>query len=353
MNPFFDFLPDKDFNIYKEFETIVKHILEKHNFSVVKNAIGDYDFDIKYMGKEGMCEVKFYQSRFTPYDSTLLAAKQLKNQQKIDYKTLLLIVNGVFPESYSTEIFNDLGVQIWDITTLFSLVIDDPNLLSRLEFILVKVYGYSVYDLNYHRRSVVRKNIISEFWKKVVKAQKIDLEKRGEKLSKQIKLVKPGNKEFHKYENSCTELLKYLFNNDLELLEKQKATDDKLSRYDLICRINSINRFWQDLSKDFNSRYIVFEFKNYKEKIKQGQIYTTEKYLFTTALRSISFLISRSGADSNAIKAAKGALKESGKLIICLADDELNEMALAKDKGDEPEKILMVKIDKFLVEINR
>ena len=56
---------------------------------------------------------------------------------------------------------------------------------------------------------------------------------------------------------------------------------------DLIARLvpKETSAFWQSLAQDFRCRYIVFEFRNYTEEISQNQIYTTEKYLYPTALR--------------------------------------------------------------------
>jgi hypothetical protein len=97
----------------------------------------------------------------------------------------------------------------------------------------------------------------------------------------------------------------------------------------------------------------VFEFKNYGTKIKQGQIYTTEKYLFGTALRSTAIIISRNGADSHALVAAWGALRESGKLIVNLDLDDLCKMLHYKDVGDDHNSLLIERIDDMLMRLER
>jgi hypothetical protein len=103
----------------------------------------------------------------------------------------------------------------------------------------------------------------------------------------------------------------------------------------------------------FDSRYIIFEFKNYSSQIKQGQIYTTEKYLFRAALRSTAIIISKKGADKNALAAARGALRENGKLIVNLTVDEICDMLDLKDKGDDPNAVLVDKVDEMLMKLER
>ncbi|MGY3404184.1 hypothetical protein ACVWZV_000297 [Bradyrhizobium sp. GM5.1] len=53
-----------------------------------------------------------------------------------------------------------------------------------------------------------------------------------------------------------------------------------MSFFDLVARVNSEHDFWRAIVNHFQSRYVVFEFKNYRKRIKQGQILTTEKYLY-------------------------------------------------------------------------
>jgi tRNA1(Val) A37 N6-methylase TrmN6 len=43
-------------------------------------------------------------------------------------------------------------------------------------------------------------------------------------------------------------------------------------------------------------------------------------------MRGTAFIVSRKGANENALNAARGALRESGKLIICLSLDDIFDM---------------------------
>jgi len=43
-------------------------------------------------------------------------------------------------------------------------------------------------------------------------------------------------------------------------------------------------------------------------------------------MRGTAFIVSRKGANENALTAARGALRESGKLIICLSLDDIFDM---------------------------
>ena len=102
-----------------------------------------------------------------------------------------------------------------------------------------------------------------------------------------------------------------------------------------------------------NSRYVVFEFKNYSATITQGQILTTEKYLLERGLRRVAIVLSRRGASAHADKMAQGAMREHGKLILVLNDDEICTMLHMKENGEDPSDFLFESADRFLLSLPR
>ena len=183
--------------------------------------------------------------------------------------------------------------------------------------------------------------------------ESIDKDTSTVNLCKELKEISSGKTEWTQYEKKCVEILKYLFNDDLIGWKEQESTYDDLNRFDLITRIRSISDFWKFISSELNSRYILFEFKNYSEQIKQGQILTTEKYLYKQALRSVVFILSRKGANDNAIKFSQGAMREHAKLIITLSDEDLCNMINLKNAGDDPNDYMFELVDNFLMTLPR
>jgi hypothetical protein len=127
---------------------------------------------------------------------------------------------------------------------------------------------------------------------------------KGKELCEDVRRVKTGNSSAREFEKRIEAALKYIFETDLTAWSSQKVTDFGLSRYDLIARISSEHDVWRMLRESFQSQYVIFECKNYAEQVMQGQIYTTEKYLFLRALRSVAFIISRVEAHESALAAA-------------------------------------------------
>lgn len=176
-----------------------------------------------------------------------------------------------------------------------------------------------------------------------------------ESLIKELESCVAGIFSFRKYEELCIEVLKNIFSDDLALWKTQEKSNKDLYRFDLLCRIKDGNQksFWALLERYFNSKYVIFEFKNYKEEISQREIYTTERYLYAKALRSVAIMISANGFNENAYWASKGCLRENGKLILLLTSEDLIEMIKIKMDNEDPSDYLLNKLDTLLLELEK
>lgn len=75
---------------------------------------------------------------------------------------------------------------------------------------------------------------------------------------------------------------------------------------------------------------------------------------YRTALRKTAIIISRRGSDDHALQAAKGSLRENGKLILCLSDLDLLKMADIKAQGEkEPADFLSEMLDRLLIHLEK
>lgn len=94
--------------------------------------------------------------------------------------------------------------------------------------------------------------------------------------------------------------------------------------------------------------------KTIEKEISQKEIYTTEKYLYEKALRRVAIIISRKGASKNALSAARGCLRENGKLIMCLSDQDLIELINIKEKEEQPTaEFFEVMLDDLLIQLEK
>ena len=57
--------------------------------------------------------------------------------------------------------------------------------------------------------------------------------------------------------------------------------------------------------------------------------------------------------DENAQKASRGSLRELGKLIICLSDEEVNKLIDMKNNDENPADYLEVLLDNMLMDLEK
>lgn len=157
------------------------------------------------------------------------------------------------------------------------------------------------------------------------------------------------------YEKICTEIIAELFGDELGVLHEQHGVEEGFHYLDLIASIkpSQPDNFWAHLRSDFKSRYVVFEFKNYEKGITQSQIYSTEKYLFTHALRTVAIVVARNGEAKSARHAREGALREMGKLMIGVSGNELVKMLEMKRDLEDFTSVLADLLDNMLTTLGR
>ncbi|MCI8778292.1 MAG: restriction endonuclease [Bacilli bacterium] len=307
----------------------------------VKDSYIDMELTYKKSHKKEkyICEIKFYSKLYFSPSSIVYSIMELSNVIKVG-ETGLLITNAICTPQCKQEAL-DKGIIILDIANLLYLIQPNNDLYQKFLELL---------DFSVAKISPKSPSIPFDFAGKIFEDENTKIN-----WAQKFEDIKPGKSQFAKYEKVCVEALKLLFSDYLSVWEEQQKSNDDLYRFDLICKIkNDVNDdFFSTLNNYFNTRYIIFDFKNYKEQITQKEIYTTEKYLYDKALRKVAIIISRNGINKNALKAIKGSLREQGKVILTLTDYDILAMINMYYKGDNPTDYLSMKLDKLLIELEK
>lgn len=255
-----------------------------------------------------------------------LVGKAVSDQKKdLPLQNICVVANLVSNETKRKYEEAKLGY-VWDIRNVLWLFEDYPELKNEL----ISILNYSVENIEPERPEPF-------IFEESSQMENTDPESVADSYIAQLKVLETGSAAFKKYEELCVSILKYILGEYLTLWEQQKTTEENLYRFDMCCKIkNGVTQdFFDTICKYFSTKYIVFEFKNYEKPITQREIYTTEKYLYEKALRKVAIIISSKGADKHAKMAARGSLRESGKLIICLSDEDLKAMLQIKKEGEK------------------
>jgi predicted RecB family endonuclease len=325
-----------EINNYERFEECIAKIFEEAGYDTVSNVAleqykGDIDIVAKKDDKKYYVEVKY--ARITEKAIHQVCIKAEENDMHPILVTAQILDKK--RRDYYQDRYSDL-VMI-DISNLLYAVREN----SRLRNDLISTLSYSVEDI--------------EPLEGAIEINSLQHDNYTESLIREMDLCKAGRPMARKYEELCRELLQNVFFDDLVLWKEQQNANGELHKFDLLCRIKDGNQktFWSILERYFNSKYVVFEFKNYKDSVTQKEIYTTEKYLYSKALRSVGIMIAANGYEENARWAAKGCLRENGKLILLLETKDLIEMNRLKEEQEDPSEYLQNKLDELLLELEK
>lgn len=306
------------------FEEVFKKYLEKKSAGFkmeVGRSNSRFDFLLQNQTAKIKFELKIYKSDYALAANLKHACETFCSISEEEHETLVLVVANVVGQSIKEKIKSQFDVFIWDVQNLLWMFEEYPDIKNEF----ISLLAYSVDEIE---PKAPVPNLFDE------KNEESEENNRKNKLLS----IKTGRENFQKYEEICTEILRYVLGDYLSLWAAQEKSNDGLYRFDLCCKIkNGVNQdFFNTIQNYFHTKYIVFEFKNYTEKISQKEIYTTERYLYEKALRSVAIIVSRQGADANALSATRGCLRENGKLILCLSDNDLLELIDIKDKDEQP-----------------
>ena len=321
-------------------EDVFADIFRKYLFKKCQSVkIGkSVDFECNVQGKDICFELKIYNSNYAIEKNIERACAYLVSLKAKE--DLILVVGNIVSKEIVEKYFEKYKIHIWTLSNILWLFEEYPDIKNEF----ISLLTYSVDDLKLekpcHSLFQEQRNIKNEgTWKSKLLA------------------IKPGKGERSKeYEDICVEILKNVLGEYLGLWKVQESSNNGLYRFDLCCKIkNGVNQdFFDTIKNYFNTKYIVFEFKNYEKEISQKEIYTTEKYLYEKALRRVAIIISRKGASKNALSAARGCLRENGKLIMCLSDQDLIELINIKEKEEQPTaEFFEVMLDDLLIQLEK
>ncbi|NIQ81859.1 MAG: hypothetical protein GTN93_28035 [Anaerolineae bacterium] len=329
---------------------MVRRILEANSFRLQNHfPRGDAGFDFvgRVADEDWAIEVKYYRTaRAQPTLIESAAARVVNDGKGAQLRKGMLVISCILPLSMRPALERKFGITILDRGDLRNWATADPSLVDELDAIVESRQGLSI-NAQETRADPLSKTMSLEG------VASPPQESRGAQLCDELDRVKRGKEAWAAYEGLCTRILEYLFPNDLHGWHKQKRTDDGLNRFDFVCRVRPTTDFWNFLIEHLDSRYVLFEFKNYTGKIKQGQILTTEKYLLERGLRKVALVFTRGGAEKDAMKMTQGAMREHGKLMLVLDDAQICKMLNMKDRGEDPSDLLFDLTDDFLLSLPR
>jgi hypothetical protein len=317
-----------------EFELLCARLLRESGFTLVQQTprFADMGVDFTFTDATGtswVAEVKRFGRRTISAAGLRQTAVQLSSAKQISGAArALLIVSMLLPTSTKEDLERREQIEIWDARRLNELLSRHPDIETDFQSML-------------DARSAARRLMDAP----------AQLESRASELISRLEALEPGRARFRDYEDLCVEILNYVFIPELSVPSVQSRTEDGLDIRDAVYPMSGNRPFWQELKRICPTRFVIAEFKNYADPIRQGQVESIQQYLYTKAMRMFGLLCSRLPASDSALAARRRAWVEMDKLILFLSDEDLKDLVRARSAGDDPTQILDAQLQEFFLRL--
>jgi hypothetical protein len=316
---------------YQEFEILVGLILKRIGHQIIRspqsNLARGPDFEtISPDGYPVVVEVKHFK-RGVPKSLLRQFIGDLERYRKQNerFKGILVLSSEVSLGAL-IGLENLSGIDIWDVRYIQAMLTKHSEILP-------------VFDSLQKSKASFATQVAS-----LMGAP----QKRSEELCSKLRNVPCGKEGWQAYEKFCTEILTYVFTPDLGPPDIQSRSDDGLDIIDAIFPIRSDSSPWSIVRSEFQTRFIVAEFKNYCEPIGQGQVESIAQYLWNKAHRTFGLLVSRENPSTHARAQRRRQWLENEKMIVLLTDSDLCEMLQLKESKGRPYDVIDTQLEDFL-----
>ncbi len=312
-------------------------------FEFRQHKYGPYSFELQnyidYFKEEGLIKIEKY------FDKEIIVG----NDKKIND---FLRDNDLF-ESENGNTLNDLAQ--YKIITLFEDILKSTRrieLAASLHFIVWKkevIVEQEVFkELEKWKPNKFINNEKEEIWNLLIQEKLLSNDiKKANDLINDLKKLKPGQRDWYKFQLYIANLFKILFSNDLKDIKTEEEINEGRKRIDILARNVSNSGFFYDLINKFEIHcpYIVIECKNYSGDLENREFDQISGRL-TKYIGDFGILVCRKIKNQNkSLKLVKDLINQSEKIIINLDDDDIIEMIKLKFTEADPREMLRKKLD--------
>ena len=267
-------------------------------------------------------EAKLVRSRHMDdgqFRNALDEVKRHRDGRKAKHAILISTAEATEPQLVEAE---RQGVQLWGIAQLIPLALKTPTLAEALTDLLRDISS----SRSHHAETM-----------QLLEAHTARSKARGDgaKLAAELDQSKPGRENHRKFEQIGEKAVRLLFSDQVQRWSVPVVTEDGLGRPSLVVRLMPRHDVWVQLQELFSSLYVAISFINSGDMAGHGDVLTAARHLHPRAHRAIGIVIARGGFDAAARRAAVELLREQGKLLLLVSLQDLKELLIARDAGDE------------------
>lgn len=168
-----------------------------------------------------------------------------------------------------------------------------------------------------------------------------------DELIAKLKQCRPGYEDWQVYQKLVGEILFALFCPPLDPVSEQNSDANYANRRDYIIPNYSEYGHWMYLRDRYKAEFIVVDAKNSAHEIGKDDILQVAHYLKEKGVGLFGLIFSRCGGDPSSEIHLRDIWQSENKMIVILSDNDVEQMLLGKQRGNDPSRIIIEKIQEF------
>lgn len=326
----------------QEFEKVIGLLLQYESHQIIRESGGpgihhgpDYE-TVDPDGRTWLVEVKHFRKSTTLGRSNVeqFAGDVERYRLQLPDAKGLLVTSNTLSASAISAIAQSTAIEVWDSRQVLQRLAKHPAIEAAIRQII---------EANVSIDSILQASALPLTTSPSNEASISAVDE----MKVALKNLPCGKDGWRDYERLCAKILTHIFTPELGKPDIQTRSDDGLEIMDAIFPMRSSVPPWSWIRSEYESRFVVAEFKNYCDPIGQRQVESIAQYLWHKAQRNFGFLVSRSDPSESA-KAQRRKEWLNGKYIIFLSDDNLMEMLDLRENKEQPFDLVDAQIENFL-----
>ena len=168
-----------------------------------------------------------------------------------------------------------------------------------------------------------------------------------DELIAKLNRCQPGYENWQVYQRLVGEILSAVFCPPLDSISEQNPDANYANRRDFILPNYAEHGYWMYLRERYRAEFIVVDAKNSAREIGKDDILQVAHYLKEKGVGLFGLIFSRYGGDESSEIHLRDIWQSENKMIVVLRDNDVEQMLLSKQRGNDPSRIIIEKIQEF------
>ena len=170
---------------------------------------------------------------------------------------------------------------------------------------------------------------------------------RYDLLADRLRSCPAGQEAWQVYQKLVGEILDALFCPPLDGVAEQNADFNYGNRRDFVLPNYAEHGYWQYLRNRYRAEFIVVDAKNSAKEIGKDDILQVAHYLKEKGPGLFGLIFSRCGASERAEYHLRDVWQNENKMIVIISDTDVEQMLLCRQRGTDPCRVIVEKIQEF------